>query len=67
MARLLFLTSNLQFPPTVYIWLVGVGGGGGNRVHLHIVFVLYCVCRSVGVLSCMYVIRSFTYVLRVVI
>ena len=40
-----------------------------NRVYLHIVFVLYvlCVCRSVGVLSCVFVIRSFTYVLRVVI
>ena len=41
-----------------------------NRVHLHIVFVLLYVlwvCRSVGVLSCVYVIRSFTYVLRVVI
>ena len=41
-----------------------------NRVHLHIVFVfvlLYSVCRSVSVLSCVYVIRSFTYVLRVVI
>ena len=51
----------------------GGGGGGGrrcNRVHLHIVFVLLyvlCVYRSVGVLSCVYVIRSFTYVLRVVI
>ena len=33
----------------------GGGGGGCNRVHLHIVFVLLyvlCVCRSVGVLSC---------------
>ena len=41
-----------------------------NRVHLHIVFVLLyvlCVCRSVGVHSCVYVSRSFTYVLRVVI
>ena len=40
-----------------------------NRMHLHIVFVLLyvlCVCRSVGVLSCVFVIRSFTYVLRVV-
>ena len=36
-----------------------------NRVHLHIV--LNSTCRSVGVLSCMDVIRSFTYVLRVVI
>ena len=34
-----------------------------RRVHLHIVFV----CRSVSVLSCVDVIRSFTYVLRVVI
>ena len=41
-----------------------------NRVHLHIVFVLLCVlwvCRSVGVLSHVFVIRSFTYALRVVI
>ena len=39
-----------------------------TRVHLHIVFVLLCsVCRSVSVLSCVDVIRSFTYVLRVVI
>ena len=39
-----------------------------NRVHLHIVFVLlHSVCRSVSVLSCVDVIRSFTYVLRVVI
>ena len=55
----------------------GVFGGGGrgclyycNRVHLHIVFVLLFVlwvCRSVGVLSCVYVSRSFTYALRVVI
>ena len=48
------------------------GGGGGmggcNRVHLHIVFVLlYSVCRSVNVLSCVDVILSFTYILRVVI
>ena len=28
---------------------------------------MYSVCRSVGVLSCVYVIQSFTYVLRVVI
>ena len=34
----------------------GRGGGGGcNRVHLHIVL-LYSVCLSVGVLSCVYVI-----------
>ena len=42
--------------------------GGCNPVHLHIVFVLLYVlwvCRSVSVLSCVYV--SFTYVLRVVI
>ena len=40
-----------------------------NRVHLHIVFVLYVlwVCRSVGVLSCVYVSQSFTYALHVVI
>ena len=39
-----------------------------NPVHLHIVFVLlHSVCRSVSVLSCVDVIRSFTYVLRVVI
>ena len=39
-----------------------------NRVHLHTVFVLlYSVCRSVSVLSCLYVIRSFRYVLRVMI
>ena len=39
-----------------------------NRVHLHIVFVLlYSVCHSIGVLSCVDVIQSFTYVLRVVI
>ena len=41
-----------------------------NRVHLHFVFVLLYVlwvCRSVGVLSCVYVSRSFTYALRVVI
>ena len=41
-----------------------------NRVHLHIVFVLLYVlwvCRSVSVLSYVYVSRSFTYVLRVVI
>ena len=36
-------------------------------MHLHIVFVLYSVCRSVSVSSCVDVIRSFTYVLRVVI
>ena len=37
-------------------------------MHLHIVFVLlYSVCRSVNVLSCVDVIQSFTYVLRVVI
>ena len=41
-----------------------------NRVHLHIVFVLLYVlwvCCSVGVLSYVFVIRSFTYALRVVI
>ena len=39
-----------------------------NPVHLHIVFVLlYSVCRCVTVLSCVYVIRSLTYALRVVI
>ena len=39
-----------------------------NRVYLHIVFVLlYSVCRSVRVLSCVDVIHSFMYVLRVVI
>ena len=41
-----------------------------NRVHLHIVYVLLYVlwvCRSVGVLSCVYVSRSFTYALRFVI
>ena len=39
-----------------------------NRVDLHIVFVLlYSVCRSVNVLSCVDVIQSFTYVLRVII
>ena len=39
-----------------------------NWVHLHIVFVLlYSVCRSVSVLSCVDIIESFTYVLRVVI
>ena len=38
-----------------------------NRVHLHIVFVLNSTCHSVGVLSCVDVIQSFTYVLRVVI
>ena len=37
-------------------------------MHLHIVFVsLYSVCRSVSVLSCVDIIESFTYVLRVVI
>ena len=37
--------------------------GGCNRVHLHIVVVLlYSVCRSVSVLSCVYIIQSFTYV-----
>ena len=47
---------------------MGGWGGGCNRVHLHIVFVLlYSVCRSVSVILCVYVIRSFTYVLRVVI
>ena len=36
-------------------------------MHLHIVFVLlYSVCRSVNVLSCVDVIQSFRYVLRVV-
>ena len=39
-----------------------------NQVHLQIVFVLlYSVCRSVSVLSCVDVIQSVTYVLRVVI
>ena len=41
-----------------------------NKVHLHIVFVLLYVlfaCHSGGVLSCVYIIRSFTYVLRAVI
>ena len=39
-----------------------------NRVYLHIVFVLlYSVCRSVSVLSCVDVIQSFTYGLRVII
>ena len=41
-----------------------------NRAHLQIVFVLLYVlwvCRSVGVLSYVFVIRSFTYALRVVI
>ena len=51
--------------------VIELGGGGGcNRVHLHIVFVLLYVlwvCRSVGVLSYVFVIRSFTYALRVVI
>ena len=37
-------------------------------MHLHIVFVLlYSACRSVGILSCVDVIQSFTYVSRVVI
>ena len=36
-------------------------------MHLHIVFVLYSVRHFVSVLSCVDVIRSFTYVLRVVI
>ena len=46
----------------------GGGGGGCSRVHLHIVFVLlYSACRSDSVLSCVDVIQSFTYVLRVVI
>ena len=35
---------------------------------MHIVFVLlYSVCRSVCVLSCVDVIRCFTYVLRVIL
>ena len=39
-----------------------------NRVHLHIVFVLlYSVCRSVNVLSCVDIIQSLMYVLRVII
>ena len=39
-----------------------------NRVHLHIVSVLlYSVCRSVTVLSCVDVIQSFMYHLRVII
>ena len=39
-----------------------------NRVYLHTVFVLlYSVCRSVSVLSCVDVIQSFTYGLRVII
>ena len=48
----------------------GGWGGGCNRVHLNIVFVfLYVpwVCRSVGVLSCVYVSQSFPYALRVAI
>ena len=55
---------------TLVVTELGGGGGGCNRVHLHIVFVLLYVlwvCRSVGVLSCVYVSRSFTYALRVVI
>ena len=37
-----------------------------NRVRLHIVFVLlYSVCSSVNVLSCVDVLQSFTYVLRI--
>ena len=40
-----------------YVW---------NRVRRHIVFVLlYSVCRSVNVLSCVGVLQSFTYVLRI--
>ena len=39
-----------------------------NQVHLQTVFVLlYSVCFSVSALSCVDVIQSFTYVLRVVI
>ena len=38
-----------------------------NQVHLHIVFVLYSVCHSISVLSCVDIIQSFMYVLRVVI
>ena len=41
-----------------------------NKAHLHIVFVLLyvlCVCHSGCVLSCVYIIRSFMYVLRDVI
>ena len=35
---------------------------------MHTVFVLlYSVCRTVSVVSCVYVIRSFTYVSRVMI
>ena len=37
-------------------------------MHLHIVFVLlYSICHSVNVLSCVDVIQCFTYLLRVII
>ena len=58
---LCLFTSRGDIRPNIYIC---------KRVHLHIVFVLLYVlwvCRSVGVLSCVYVSRSFTYALRVVI
>ena len=39
-----------------------------NRMHLHIVFVLlYPVCRSVNVLSCVDIIQSLMYALHVII
>ena len=39
-----------------------------NQMHRHIVFAfLYSVCCSVNVLSCVDVIQSFTYLLRVII
>ena len=64
---LLLINSPARTLVVIELGSGGRGGGGGcNRVHLHIVL-LYSVCLSVGVLSCVYVIWSFTYVLRVVI
>ena len=37
-----------------------------NGMHLHIMFVLYSVCCSVSVLSCVDVIQSFMNILRAV-
>ena len=64
---MLLFIQNSQARTLVVTERGGVGGGGGgcNRVHLHVVFVLYSVCRSVSVLSCVYVIQSFTNVLPV--
>ena len=56
---------------TLVVIELGGGGEGGDVTEcictLCLCCCMYSVCRSVGVLSCVYVSRSFTYGLHVVI